>query len=72
MLHVAAMVGTREVTSMLLQAGANTALLDEQGRTAAKLASRYGFKSLAETINKSPKSLFKDEKIISKPSCILS
>ena len=60
-LHVAAMVGAREVTRMLLQAGANTTLLDEDGRTAAQLANGYGFTVLSDTINMAPKHWFKHE-----------
>ena len=60
-LHVAAMVGAREVTGMLLQAGANTTLLDEEGRTAAQLAKGYGFIVLSDTINMAPKHWFNYE-----------
>ena len=49
-LFVAAMLGRLEVVLVLLQSGADPALLDTSGRSAAALASQYSHHAVADTL----------------------
>jgi len=59
-LHVAAMVGRLEVANLLLQAGADTTLEDNEGRTAGMVAEMYKHLPVADCIN-SPREKYRPE-----------
>merc|ERR1712128_358931 len=51
-LFVAAMLGRLDIATLLLQAGADTRVEDEEERTAEAIAHQYGHHMVADTINR--------------------
>lgn len=51
-LHMAAMMGLEEVVLMLLQAGVNTKLEDEDGMTPSQVARQWRHSSVADIIER--------------------
>ena len=51
-LFIAAMLGRLDIATLLLQAGADSRLEDEEDRTAEMIAHQYGHHMVADIINR--------------------